>query len=411
MRHGQCKFSMACAAQAQRSKAVAAGRRPVSASAKDKKQLDTTLLGPRMPNGFVGLGAPSSTEAERPVQGDEQAKEPIGDAGSYSDEAGMLEQLERERDVYFKRGDTLLALQRWEMALAVRKRLHGIHSPKYVEGYHELVLAYNTFAMQMLAKDETLELAKDALDKARGMVEQCEFGRLANDRAITCNNLGALFRRKGDLMKALEQQRTALAIEVHWCEDGEKPSTHLNLCSVLSQLGKHADALEHAQAAMRLLQHALSHRSEPSSGVDGAVSTQTSLSPDIVSRATTPADDDANSARPTVRSADDENDLLCTLAVACYDVAVELESLGHLSEAIGVYERACRLCVRGFGARSEMEAMFRESHASAVALFDEHGDSHAQSLRPSADNNPALRPVAELHAAEPFVGLGPWLVD
>ena len=35
---------------------------------------------------------------------------------------------------------------------------------------------------------------------------------------------------------------------------GEKASTHLSMCAVLSALGNHADALIHAQAAMAILQ-------------------------------------------------------------------------------------------------------------------------------------------------------------
>jgi hypothetical protein len=33
--------------------------------------------------------------------------------------------------------------------------------------------------------------------------------------------------------------------------------THLNMCAVLSQLGRHAQALEHAQSALILLQEEL----------------------------------------------------------------------------------------------------------------------------------------------------------
>ena len=100
-------------------------------------------------------------------------------------------------------------------------------------------------------------------------------------RAVTFNNLACYYRRQGKLHSALNYLQKALRIEVEafflfggrpkiistylkfsdFCplqarlEHVDNPAdTHLNMCAVLSQLGRHAGALEHAQSALILLQ-------------------------------------------------------------------------------------------------------------------------------------------------------------
>lgn len=81
--------------------------------------------------------------------------------------------------------------------------------------------------------------------------------RHPSGRAVTYNNFACYFRKQGKLHSALKYLQKALRLEES-IEDGDNPAdTHLNLCAVLSQLGRHADALEHAQDALILLQEEL----------------------------------------------------------------------------------------------------------------------------------------------------------
>ena len=107
------------------------------------------------------------------------------------------------------------------------------------------------------------------------------------------------------------------------------------------------------------------------------------------------ADDDLHGAAAT----DDERlDLLRQLAIACYNVAVELEALSYTSRAIAAYERACRLGARAFGHGSSIAVSFDAAYAAAV-------DAHCQAGALSQDDHLAqqwARRSAEPPWAEAF---------
>jgi tetratricopeptide (TPR) repeat protein len=60
--------------------------------------------------------------------------------------------------------------------------------------------------------------------------------------------------RQGKLHAALQYLQKALKIESRLERVQNPADTHLNCCAVLSQLGRHQSALEHAQSALILLQ-------------------------------------------------------------------------------------------------------------------------------------------------------------
>ena len=91
-----------------------------------------------------------------------------------------------------------------------------------------------------------------------------------NDRmkAITFNNFACLFRRTNKLRNALNYLEMALALEYQCLNDNEDSVSagltisnpceiHLNICAILSQLGKHDLALHHAMKALILIQDEL----------------------------------------------------------------------------------------------------------------------------------------------------------
>lgn len=74
---------------------------------------------------------------------------------------------------------------------------------------------------------------------------------------MTYNNLACYYRRVGRLHAALKYLKRALRIESRLDRVVHPADTHVNICVVLSQLGRHAEALRHAQASERLVQREL----------------------------------------------------------------------------------------------------------------------------------------------------------
>ena len=93
-------------------------------------------------------------------------------------------------------------------------------------------------------------------------------------KAITYNNYACLFRKTNKLRNALTYLEKALQLEyanlVHDETSVSESLTfsnpceiHLNICAILSQLGKHDNALHHAMKALVLIQDELIELAEP----------------------------------------------------------------------------------------------------------------------------------------------------
>lgn len=87
-------------------------------------------------------------------------------------------------------------------------------------------------------------------------------------RAVTYNNFACVFRRTKKLRSALSYLEKALEIEYNYlhfsdetvdeCLQVSNPcDIHLNICAILSQMGKHELALQHSMKALILIQDEL----------------------------------------------------------------------------------------------------------------------------------------------------------
>jgi hypothetical protein len=102
-------------------------------------------------------------------------------------------------------------------------------------------------------------LCQDLLKKAELFSE----GNL-RIRAMTYNNFACLFRKTNKLRNALSYLEMALEMEYNCLNGNEEPvaetllisnpcEIHLNICAILSQLGKHEMALHHSMKALILI--------------------------------------------------------------------------------------------------------------------------------------------------------------
>ena len=126
-------------------------------------------------------------------------------------------------------------------------------------------------------------------------------------RAVTCNNFGCFYKRRGKLHAALQYLAKALKIELTSEEVDNPAGTHLNLCATLSQLGRHGPALEHAQCALELLEAMAVQKERKGTG-----------------------------AGKDEKATTDDGSIL---AIAWHNIAVEQEHLGMTDAALNSYEQ------------------------------------------------------------------------
>ena len=81
--------------------------------------------------------------------------------------------------------------------------------------------------------------------------------KIPKQMAVTFNNFACHYRKTGKNRTALMYLQEALKLE--WKSDkcDTLADTYLNLCAVLSQLGKHSQALENVLFSITLLQEEL----------------------------------------------------------------------------------------------------------------------------------------------------------
>ena len=138
-------------------------------------------------------------------------------------------------------------------------------------------------------------------------------------RAVTFNNFGCFYKRRGKLHAALQYLAKALKIELTSEEVDNPAGTHLNLCATLSQLGRHGPALEHAQCALELLEAMADTREQKRR---------------------------AGGAEPEGNATDDGS----IMAIAWHNMAVEQEHLNMLDAALNSYEQAVVVAEKEWGA-------------------------------------------------------------
>jgi tetratricopeptide (TPR) repeat protein len=148
-------------------------------------------------------------------------------------------------------GNYVEALECMERGLVLRQHFFGADSDEVWRACKTVGEMCNLLAMTYL-QQEDFAMALELLKKAEILTERDPPGR-----AVTFNNMACYYRRMGKLHVALTNLTKALKIESRLQKVDNPADTHLNMCAVLSQLGRHQGALEHAQSSLILLQEEL----------------------------------------------------------------------------------------------------------------------------------------------------------
>lgn len=196
-----------------------------------------------------------------------------------------------------------------ERGLVLRQHFFGADSEEVWKACRTVGEMCNLVAMTYL-QQEDFNMVLELLKKAEILTE-----RDAAGRAATFNNLACYYRRQGKLHAALQYLQKALKIESKLSNVQNPADTHINACAVLSQLGRHQTALEHAQNALILLQEEL-------------------LSPPGV----------VNGAPP-------QADRIAVLAIAYHNIGVEQEFLKRYEHSVLSYKKGVEVAERYLGTK------------------------------------------------------------
>lgn len=169
----------------------------------------------------------------------------------YQKELTMLQRLDIKCTQLQQEGRYTEALECMEKGLVLRQHFFGAESDEVWTSCRTVGDMCNLLAMTYLQQGN-FRVVLELLKKAEILTERYPAGR-----AVTLNNLACYYRRRGKLHKALTYLTEALKIEARLDNLPNKADTHLNMCAVLSQLGNHPSALDHAQSALIYLHEEL----------------------------------------------------------------------------------------------------------------------------------------------------------
>eukprot|EP01084_Bolivina_argentea_P129053 227989_1 len=175
-------------------------------------------------------------------------------SNSNNHEVKILKELDEAATHLRSKGSYVEALSCMERGLIMRQRLYGLDSDELLKSCEAVAEVCNELAISYLQQGNMTQVLQ-LLKKAKILTRKYPRGR-----AVTLNNLACYYRKLGNLHTALVHLEKALKIEE--CLGGGKGNgniadTHLNLCAVLSQLGRHEVALAHAKSGVNLIKNEL----------------------------------------------------------------------------------------------------------------------------------------------------------
>ncbi|KAE9021225.1 hypothetical protein PR001_g13427 [Phytophthora rubi] len=232
----------------------------------------------------------------------------LRDAREEQQELEALHRLDEECVHQQRAGNYLKAFDCMERALVLRRHFFGIESEEVVQACRALAEMCNLLAMSFLQQDN-YAVTIDLLKKAEVLTQRHH----SAERATTLNNLACYYRRLGKLHSAMTSLKRALELEKILENVRNAADTQLNMCAVLSQLGKHQEALEHAQEALITLQEGF-----------------------IQSKHTTSTSSGEHSEDDTSNSRLDRISVMC---IAYHNVGVEQEFLKDYAESVSSYKK------------------------------------------------------------------------
>lgn len=214
-----------------------------------------------------------------------------------------------------------------EIGLAMRESLYGSGSDELFAALKAVGQIYNRLSIEYL-KDENYSKTLTCLQKAQNFTQQDPTGRV-----MTCNNFACFYRQQGKLGMSLKYLKRALDID----DKSKEAETHLNICAVLSEIGRHTAALQHAHLALELLE-------------DNLVET----SDNVKNRIKTKEGD-------TIYGENVDLDRIAMLAITYYNIGSEYEFLKDCAKSLLWRQKGVRIADQYLGHEHPMSRTLQRS--------------------------------------------------
>eukprot|EP00644_Phytophthora_capsici_P011021 jgi/Phyca11/58717/gw1.9.250.1 len=211
-----------------------------------------------------------------------------------------------------------------ERALVLRRHFFGLESEEVIQACRALAEMCNLLAMSFLQQDN-YPVTIDLLKKAEVLTQRHH----PVERATTLNNFACYYRRLGKLHSAMTSLKRALELEKRLGNVRNAADTQLNMCAVLSQLGKHQEALEHAQEALISLQEGFIHEKD------------------------------------TTDNSASRLDRISVMCIAYHNLGVEQEFLKDCAESVVSYKKGVGLAEQYLGVDHSITTTIRNSYLAA----------------------------------------------
>ena len=117
-------------------------------------------------------------------------------------------------------------------------KLTGLHSSDFIVYFTNTIEELNSTAMNY-AKSNDFESGFKILAWCEKVISTGIYGNYPMLINITFNNIGCAYRRVGQLQQALDYLEAALDVLTRTNNQQFSSKTYLNLCAVLSQMGKY----------------------------------------------------------------------------------------------------------------------------------------------------------------------------
>lgn len=276
---------------------------------------------------------------------------------------GLSESLQKE-------GKLLEALECMQKSLILRGHVFGLDSTEVFQACRSVGEMCNYLAMTYLQQDD-FETTLELLKKAEKLTERHKVVR-----AVTFNNMGCYYRKRGKLRTALSYVKKALDIEARLNTAARTADTHLNMCTILSELKRHDLAIEHARTALKLLLVELfgnnnkSNSNAPAEGAEGEGEGDETEGGQEEQQGSENGDNkEDESGAPKLPP-----DRVAVLAIAYHNLAVQQEFLKSYNQAVASYEKAYKVVTTHLG----------EGHPLVKSLSDSYKEAQGKAATETA---------------------------